>query len=59
MFEAVINHPNLRLRSILEVLKVFEHLHMQSRGIWVHPYTVTSVQVGTKFWKIMGKVEPK
>jgi hypothetical protein len=45
MVEAV-NHPTLLLTSILNVLKVFEHLHMRWIDIWVHPYTVTPVPVG-------------
>jgi hypothetical protein len=40
-----VNHPTLLVRSILDVLKVFEHLHMLWMDIWVHPYTVTSVPV--------------
>ena len=48
MFEAV-NPPTLLLTSILDVLKVFEHLHMLWMGIWVHPYTLTPVQVGAIF----------
>jgi hypothetical protein len=45
MVEAV-NHLTLLLTSILDVLKVFEHLHMVWMCIWVHPYAVTSVSVG-------------
>ena len=41
-------HPT----SILDVYKVFKHLHMLWMGIWVHPYTVIPVQVGGKCWKI-------
>jgi hypothetical protein len=44
-----VNHPTLYLRSILNVYEVFESLHMLWMGIWVHPYTVTPVQVGAKF----------
>ena len=55
-----VNHPMLLLTSILHVLKVFEQLHMLwMMGIWVHPYTLTPVQVGAKFWKIGAKGEPK
>jgi hypothetical protein len=54
MFEAK-THPTLYLStSILDVLKVFGHLLMVWMGIWVHPYTVTPVQVGAKFWKFGG-----
>ncbi len=50
-----VNHPTLLLTSILHVLKVIEQLHMLwMMGIWVHPYTITPVQVGAKFWKIGG-----
>jgi hypothetical protein len=45
MFE-VVKHPTLLLTSILDVLKVFEHLYMLWMGLWVHPYTVTPVPVG-------------
>ncbi len=44
-----VNHPTLYLRSILNVYEVFEPFHMPWMGIWVHPYTVTPVQVGAKF----------
>ena len=44
--------PKLHPTSILEVYEVFEHLHDLWMGIWVHPYTVTPVQVGgVIFWK--------
>ncbi len=43
-----VNHPTLYLRSILNVYEVFELLHMLWMSIWVHPYTVTPVQVGAK-----------
>ncbi len=51
MVEAM-NHQWLHPTSILDVCKIVEHLHMLWMGIWVHPYTVIPVQVGTKFWKI-------
>ncbi len=41
----------LYLTSILDVYKVFEHLHMLRLDVWVHPYTVIPEQVGAKFWK--------
>jgi hypothetical protein len=44
-------HPSLLLTSILDVLKVFEHLHMLWMGIWMHPYTVTPVPVGASIAK--------
>ncbi len=44
-----VNHPILYLRSILNVYEVFEPLHVLWMGIWVHPYTVTPVQVGAQF----------
>ena len=54
MVEAV-NHHLLHPTSILEVYKVFNHLHihMLLMGIWVHRYTVIPVQVGGEFWKIV------
>ncbi len=39
----------------LYVSEVCEHLHMLWMVIWVHPYIVTPLQVGAKFWKIGGK----
>jgi hypothetical protein len=36
-------HPT----SISYVYKVFYHLDMLWMGIWVHPYTVMPVQVGS------------
>ncbi len=53
-----VNQPTLYLRSILNVYEVFEPLHMLSMCIWVHPYTVTPVQVGEKFeiiWAAKGE----
>ena len=41
--------PHFVLRSILNAYEVFEPLHMLWMGIWVYPYTVTPVHVGTKF----------
>jgi hypothetical protein len=41
-------HPT----SILDVYNVFFYLAMLWMGIWVHPYTVTSVLVGVDFRKI-------
>jgi hypothetical protein len=35
-----------------------EHLHMLWMSIWVHPYTVTYVPVGAKFWKFGVRVSP-
>jgi hypothetical protein len=57
MVEAV-NHHLLHSTSILDVYKVFKHLHMLWMGIWVHPYTVIPVQVGAKFWKIGVRQSP-
>ena len=55
-----VNHPNLLLKSILDVYEVFDHLYMLWMGTWVHPYTVTTLQAGAKCcWKIRGKAEPK
>ncbi len=45
MVEAV-NHHLLHPTFILDVYKVFKHLHMLWMGIWVHPYTVIPVQMG-------------
>ncbi len=47
-----VNHQLVRPTSILDVYKVFKHLHMLWMGICVHPYTVIPVQVVGKFWKI-------
>jgi hypothetical protein len=58
MVEAKISfrlHPT----SLLDVYKVFKHLEMLWMGIWVHPYTVTLVQVGAKFGETLGMAEPK
>jgi hypothetical protein len=49
-----VHHYTLLLTSILHVLKVFKHLHMLWMGMWVHPYTLTPVHVGAKFWKYGG-----
>ncbi len=43
------NHHTLFYRSILNAFDLFDSLHMLWMGIWVHPYTVTPVHVGTKF----------
>jgi hypothetical protein len=51
MVEAV-NHHLLHPTSILDVYKVFKHLHMLWMGILVHPYMVNPVQVGGKILKI-------
>ncbi len=51
MVEAV-NHHLLHPTSVLDVWRVFKHLHMLWMDIWVHPYLVLSVQVGGKFGKI-------
>ncbi len=40
--------PLCILTSILDVLKLFERLHMLWMGEWVHSYAVTPMQVGTK-----------
>ena len=51
-FVEAVNHPTLHHTSIIHVYEVFEHLHMLWKGIWVHPYTVITVEGGGKFWKI-------
>jgi hypothetical protein len=53
-----VNHPNLLVRSILDVLKVFEHLPMLWMRLWVHPYTVTPVPVGGEFAKLVVRQSP-
>jgi hypothetical protein len=50
MVEAV-SHSCLYPASILDVYKVFKHLHMLWMGICVHPYAVIPVLVGAKFSK--------
>jgi hypothetical protein len=42
----------------MDLYKVIEHLQMLWIGIWVHPYTVISVQVGAKYWKIGVRQSP-
>jgi hypothetical protein len=51
MVEAV-NHCWLHPTSILDLYKVFEHLHMLWMGISVHHYIVIPLQVEAKCWKI-------
>jgi hypothetical protein len=41
-------HPT----SMSYVYKVFQHLDMLWMGIWVRPYTVMPVQVGSGFYEI-------
>ena len=45
-FVEAVNHPTLHHTSIIHVYEVFEHLHMLWKGIWVHPYTVITVEGG-------------
>jgi len=47
-----VNHPTLHHTSIIHVYEVFEHLHMLWNGIWVHPYTVITVEGGANFGKL-------
>jgi len=47
-----VNHPTLYHTSIIYVYEVFEHLHTLCKSIWLHPYTVITVEGGGKFWKI-------
>jgi len=59
----------LRLQTCLECIpnpchmytkdKVFQHLGMLWMGIWVHPYTVTPVQVRGGFKDEWGRAEPQ
>ena len=42
----------LHRTSTIHAYEVFEHLYMLWKGIWVHPYTVITVEGGAKFWKI-------
>ena len=44
-----LNHLTLYLTSILDVYKVFKHLHMMWMGVWVQPYIIKHMQVGAKF----------
>ena len=39
--------PHTDPTSMSYVYTVFQHLDMLWMGIWVYPYTVTSVQVGS------------
>ncbi len=53
--KVMVKAPNpcrLHPTYISYVYKVFEHLDELWMGVWVHPYTVTLVQVGVDFWKI-------
>ena len=52
-------HPSLLLTSILDVLKVFEHLHMRWIDIWMHPYIVTPVPVGANLNNWFSKEDSK
>jgi len=48
----MVKAPNLlgvHPKSILYIYKVFQHRDMLWMGIWVYPYTVTPVQVGSGF----------
>ncbi len=38
--------------SMSDVYKVFQHLDMMWMGIWVRPYSVMHVQVGSGFKEI-------
>ncbi len=58
MVEAV-NHRWLHSTSLLNVCKVFEHLHMLWMGIWVHHYTDNCAGDGGQFLENWGKAEPK
>jgi hypothetical protein len=53
------NPHRLHPTSISYVYKVFYHLDMLWIGIWVHPYTVTPVQVLGWFFDNWGLAEPK
>ncbi len=48
-------HPT----SMSYVYKVFQHLDTLWMGIWVRPYTVTHVQVGSGFEENWGRAEPE
>ena len=48
-------HPT----SISYVYKVFQHLDTLWMGIWVRPYTVMPVQVGSGFLENLGRAEPE
>jgi hypothetical protein len=52
MVEAV-NHSRLHPTSMLNVFRVFEHLHILWMGIWALPFTHLSMQVGSYLcWKL-------
>ena len=51
-FVEAVNHPTLHHTSIRHVYEVFEHLYMLWRGIWVHPYTVITIEGGANFGKL-------
>ena len=48
----------LYTRPTSSALKVFKPLHMLWMGIWVHPYTLTAVQVGPNFGNMGVWVSP-
>ena len=48
-------HPT----SISYVYKVFQHLCMLWKGIWVCTYSVMPVPVGSGFYENWGRVEPQ
>jgi hypothetical protein len=53
------NPHRLHPTSISYVYKVFQHLDTLLMGIWVCPYTVTPVQVGSGFEENWGRAEPE
>ncbi len=58
MVEAQTPH-GVHSTSIWYVFKVFYHLDMLWMCIWVHPHTVTPVQVGVDFWGNWGRPGPE
>ncbi len=51
MVEAT-NNFRLYPASISYEYKLFQKLNMLWMDVWVHPYTVTPVQVGVNFWEV-------
>ena len=58
-FVEAVNYPTLCHTSIIHAYEVFEHLHMLWKGIWVHPYTVITVEGGGQILENWGLAEPK
>ena len=54
-----VNNPTLHHTSTIHAYEVFEHLYMLWKGIWVHPYTVITVEGGGQNLENWGQAELK